>query len=92
MLKVTIYEYLEKIKVEEERRLSENPEQAAQRHQPSTEELATVSGTSASNYYKWAGNRTTNISRSIPCKIVSYLRSLGFDTQLTDILRCVDAD
>ncbi len=83
MLRVTIYEYLKRIEVEEKQIRTQR------RHIPDIKDMATAANISTSNYYKWAGNRTKNIGRLITFKAIIYLRSLGFDTQLTDILKCV---
>ncbi len=58
-------------------------------HIPDVKEMAWATGITPGNYYKYAGNRTTNINRAITANTIEYLRSLGFDTQLTDILKCV---
>ncbi len=87
MLRVTINEYLEEIQAEEERLLAESLNYTP-RHIPDKAELARGTNSSIGNYYKWSGNRTKKISRETTFDTIMYLKSLGFDTQLTDILRC----
>lgn len=89
MLKVTIHEYLKQIK-ENQAKLAAEGLNSDQCHIPDAKELASAAGTTTANYYKFAGNRTANISREIAYGVIVYLRSLGFDTSLTDILRLDD--
>ena len=91
MLRVTIHEHLEQIK-ENQAKLADEGLDSAQCHVPNIKEMAKAVGTTPTNYYKWAGNRTANISRSITYGSIIYLQSLGFDTKLTDILRCDDEE
>jgi len=55
------------------------------RHIPEAKDIAEAAGVSLSFYYKWAGNRTTNINRKLLDTIISLLRDCGFDTTFNDI-------
>lgn len=84
-VRVTILEYLDKLKKIEREKLIEE-----QLRVPNLTQLARAIGISRVSYSKYANNRGTNISRRLTGETIRILRKLGHDTQLQDILQYVE--